>query len=476
MRICLVLEGSYPYVYGGVSAWMHQVIQNMPEHEFVLWVIGARAEERGKFVYSLPGNVVEVQEVFLDDALRMREGGRMRHRFSEAEQQALGELIECGHPDWEVLFELYQRKRLNPVSYLKSEAFLEMLIRLCQEQYPRAAFADTFHTTRSMLLPTLYLLNSPAPRADCYHAICTGYGGLLAALGSYLYKKPLLLTEHGIYSREREEEIIRAKWVLPSFKKRWIRFFYMLSDAIYSRALRVTSLFASAMQIQAELGCGKEKCRVIPNGIPYERLAAIPLKKENGWIDIGALVRFAPIKDLKTMLYAFYELSARMPRVRLHILGGADDPEYAEECYDLARQLKLDRVIFAGRVDTVSYMEKLDFTLLTSISEGQPLSVLESLAAHRPCVATDVGSCRMLLMGDAAAGDTLGPAGYCVPPMNRSSLAEAMEKMCRSPHTRWEMGEAGQQRMKRYYRLETMMESYRALYREVETGHGGHRV
>ena len=39
MRICLVLEGCYPYVHGGVSTWMHGYIQAMPEHEFVLWVI-----------------------------------------------------------------------------------------------------------------------------------------------------------------------------------------------------------------------------------------------------------------------------------------------------------------------------------------------------------------------------------------------------------------------------------------------------
>lgn len=54
MRICLVLEGCYPYVHGGVSTWMHGYIQAMPEHEFVLWVIGAHAADRGKFVYELP--------------------------------------------------------------------------------------------------------------------------------------------------------------------------------------------------------------------------------------------------------------------------------------------------------------------------------------------------------------------------------------------------------------------------------------
>lgn len=83
MRICLVLEGCYPYVFGGVSTWMHQYINQMQEHEFVLWVIGANAEKRGKFVYELPENVVEVHEVFLDDALQVKEKGKMSHIFSE---------------------------------------------------------------------------------------------------------------------------------------------------------------------------------------------------------------------------------------------------------------------------------------------------------------------------------------------------------------------------------------------------------
>lgn len=58
MRICLILEGCYPYIFGGVSTWMHQYINEMKEHEFVLWVIGANAKDKGKFVYELPKNNV----------------------------------------------------------------------------------------------------------------------------------------------------------------------------------------------------------------------------------------------------------------------------------------------------------------------------------------------------------------------------------------------------------------------------------
>lgn len=322
MRICLILEGSYPYVHGGVSTWMHQYIQNMPQHEFVLWVIGAKAKEKGQFVYQMLDNVVEVHEVFLDDALQLAPSKRLfDYRFSKEELDALRQLMETGRPDWEVLCRLYQDKQLNPVDFLQSESFLEMMVVMCQEQYAYNAFAEVFHTIRSMLLPVFYLLGQEVPQADVYHAISTGYSGILALLGQYRYDRPILLTEHGIYTREREEEIIRSNWVLPSMKDHWIKFFYMLSDIIYSRAQIISSLFTKARLTQIEIGCDPDRCRVVENGIDFQRFSSVPAKIPDGRVDIGAVVRLAPIKDIKTMLYAFYELSNRLDNVRLHIMG-----------------------------------------------------------------------------------------------------------------------------------------------------------
>ena len=127
---------------------MHQYFTVMKEHEFVLWVIGAHACDRGKFVYELPDNVVEVHEVFLDDALKLKEHGNQNgqlHRinhFSEEETKSLRELMECSHPDWEVLFHLYHDRKMNPMSFLKSEQFLNILTESCLEKYPYIAFAD----------------------------------------------------------------------------------------------------------------------------------------------------------------------------------------------------------------------------------------------------------------------------------------------------------------------------------------------
>ncbi len=463
----MVLEGCYPYINGGVSTWAHQYITEMPEHEFVLWVIAAKAEDKDKFVYTLPKNVVEVHQVFLDDALKVKPNKIFNHNFSIEESEALKNLLFSDKPDWDLLFNMYQVQKINPMSYLKSEHFLKSLTDICQRDFPYTAFSDAFHSVRSRLLPVLYLMGTKVPEADCYHAISTGYGGLLACLGGYVSNKPVLLTEHGIYTREREEEIIRAKWVERAFKSHWIKFFYMLSDLIYSRAFRVTSLFERARLTQIDMGCSPEKCSVVENGISYERFCDIPPKKEDGYVDIGAVVRFAPIKDIKTMIYSFFELSSRIDKVRLHIMGGVDDEEYAEECRSLIKQLGIeDKVIMPGRVNVVEYFEKLDFTILTSISEGQPLSVLESFAAGRPCVTTDVGCCRELLTGSSE--DTFGIAGYYVPPMQIEKLADKMEIMCESKELRLKMGEIAKKRAGQYYRYNIMLTKYRNLYKEVE--------
>ena len=467
MRICLILEGCYPYINGGVSTWMHQYITEMPEHEFVLWVIGDKEQDKDKFVYTLPKNVVHVQQVFLDAALRVKDSEVFNYTFNEQEKEAHRRLVASDSPNWDLLFDLYQVKKINPMSYLKSQSFLETLTKTCEEEFPFIAFSDAFHSVRSRLLPVLYLMGTEIPQADCYHAICTGYGGLLASMAAYIHHKPLLLTEHGIYTREREEEIIRAKWVARAFKPHWIDFFYMLSDLIYARACKVTALFSRAMETQIDMGCAREKCRVIENGISYEKLCNIPLKEDDGIVDIGAVVRLAPIKDIKTMIYAFFELSCRKDNVRLHIMGGVDDQEYADECYALVHQLNLeDKIIFTGRVNIIEYFEKLDFTLLTSISEGQPLSVLESFAAKRPCVTTDVGCCNELL--DGGPGDTLGKAGFYAPPMQRDKLADAMEALCDSRELRLQMGEIGQKRTYENFRYNIMLTKYRNLYKEVE--------
>lgn len=465
MKICLILEGSYPYVRGGVSTWADAFIRSMPDHEFILWTIGDLDSKRGQFLYQLPGNVVGVHENFLDTALEMRVRRRSNIKISGPEREAINQLIRCKDPDWNVLLGLFCEKCKNPLELFMSEDFLDVLKVFCRDEYPYAGFLDLFWTIRSMFVPLFHLIGHSMPEADIYHSVSTGYAGVLGAMGSLKYGSPMVLTEHGIYTREREEEILRSDWVVPYFKSLWVAMFYMFSRLAYQQAAYVTTLYSHASQIQQEIGCPPEKCTIIGNGVDFGAFSTIPRKSPDGWIDIGAIVRFAPIKDVKTMIYTFSRLKQERDNVRLHILGGVDDEEYYQECLSLIEYLGVKDINIPGLVDIKAYMQQLDFTLLTSLSEGQPFAILESLAAGRPLVATDVGSCRELIEG--RNGDDFGPAGICVPPMHQTALLGALIDMCGDDRLRQRMGETGRERVGAHYEHNKMIADYQAIYQKA---------
>ena len=93
MRICFIAEGCYPYVVGGVSSWVHSMIKNFPNQEFILLTIVANREASGKFAYELPENVTEVHEVYLEDVDWGSVNKHNKTRLSEKEYHALRSLI-----------------------------------------------------------------------------------------------------------------------------------------------------------------------------------------------------------------------------------------------------------------------------------------------------------------------------------------------------------------------------------------------
>lgn len=469
MKICLIAEGSYPFITGGVSSWIHSLIGNMPEHEFIIYAIGAQEKNRGKYVYSLPANVVEIKEVFLDTYLQEEAAPGKRLGLTEEEQQALLSLLDGSKGDWNALFSVLSSSKVPSVGeLLTSKDFFEVIQRLCEQRYPQIPFTEMLWMIRSMVLPLCLVIKAGMPHADLYHSVCTGYGGISGSLGKHLFGKPFLLTEHGIYTREREEEIIKANWIKGHFKDIWIDYFHNLSACAYSYSDEVITLFERNKEIQIELGCDPSKVSVIPNGVKVSEYAGIAeeTEKENGPITIGAVVRVVPIKDIKTMLHSFGLVKEQVPHARFVIMGPTDeDEEYFTECLQLVDSLQLEDVIFTGAVNVKKYLGKMDLLVLTSISEGQPLVILEGMACRKPFVTTDVGSCRELLYGN---GDNYGNAGITVPVMHFTQIAQAIITLCHNEPLRQQMGNNGFDRVSTIYTHTNFLTGYRNLYRKYE--------
>ena len=319
---------------------------------------------------------------------------------------------------------------------------------------------------RKPSVPLLFALKMELPRADLYHCVATGYAGVLGSMAAYLHGGALLISEHGIYTREREEELLRAEWVKGAYKNIWIDQFRKMSTLAYERADLITSLYEHARELQVDLGCPAEKTMVTPNGVAVDHLQALPGKTEGdaGKFNIGAILRVTPIKDVKTMIQAFGFAKEREPRLKLWIMGPCDEDEaYAKECFEQVEALGLTDVVFTGRIDIRDYLGQMDVTILTSISEGQPLTILESYAAHVPVIATDVGNCSGLIYGEK---DDFGPAGILTHIMNVEEIAQAMVDMARNEAMRLRMGESGYKRVMSAYRIEHMRATYRKIYGE----------
>ena len=120
-------------------------------------------------------------------------------------------------------------------------------------------------------------------------------------------------------------------------------------------------------------------------------------------------------------------------------------------------------------MNVTEYLGRMDMTILTSISEGQPLTILESFAASKPVIATDVGDCRGLIYGNKI-GDK--EAGILTHVMNVEEISDAIVKLATNEELCKFMGQVGRKRVAKYHRIEEINDRYRDLYKEIYKNNG----
>lgn len=477
MRVCLICEGSYPYVPGGVSSWVQTLCSQFQDVEFVVWAIATSREEMPEYKYRIPENVKEIQTLYLGDAVFQKSGKKIR--LNREEKEALKGMISSPVDaiNWTGVLDLAKRHHQHMSDLLMSESFFDICMEEYRRQNSKKVFLQFLWNFRGIYFPLMHILSQEIPKADIYHAVSAGYAGILGSCASYMEGAPLLLSEHGIYTREREEDIIRSNWVSGEFKGLWIDFFKKLSFIAYQQASVVTTLFGTNRSLQIELNCPPEKIVMIPNGVNAEDFASCRSRKKGGPITLGAVLRVVPIKDVKTMLLAFDIVKRAAPETRLKIMGNCEeDPVYYQECVELLAELGTEDVEFLGQVNIKEHLPDVDLLLLSSISEGQPLAILEGMAAEIPFVATNVGDCRALLEGERE-DDRFGPAGLVVPVMNSAAMAQAILRLIRSPELLASMGQAGRKRVEAYYSREGMLDAFHKVYEHLEEkSHGRNRI
>ena len=250
----------------------------------------------------------------------------------------------------------------------------------------------------------------------------------------------------------------------------WIGAFEGFARLTYEAADPIVTLYRGNQRLQRRDGADPARLRIIPNGIDAARYAAIPRDTAPRGPTVALIGRVVPIKDIKTFIRAIALLRDRVPGLRAEMLGPQEeDALYAAECAALVTELGLtETFIFRGRVQVTEWLGRIDVNVLTSISEAQPLTILEAGAAGVPCVATDVGSCREMIEGDPEAGDAaLGPGGSVTPVANPPATAEAIAGLLLAPD-RWQAAShAMQQRIALRFLKSDCDQAYAAIYADA---------
>lgn len=484
--VCLFLEGTYPYVSGGVATWVHELITAQKDLTFHI-VSLLPPNEQVSMKYSLPSNVVELTNVYLQQLPKGRgflSRSEKKNLFAAMEVPLLN--MQSPHTrlkDLEKVIKALKApgKPLGEKIILNSPEAWTMLLRMYYATMGEHSFLDYFWSWRALLGGLFSVLLAELPEASCYHSLCTGYAGLFLARAKIETGKPCFLTEHGIYTNERRIEIGTADWLddhkALNFNLRhhkimdrtlrdfWIDTFTGYSRMCYEAADTCITLIESNISLQVSDGASIDKLRIIPNGIDYERFASIK-KDRNHRPTVALIGRVVPIKDIKTFIRACHILKRTLPHLEAYIIGPTDeDPIYYKECVAMVKEHGLqDTITFTGKVNVDNYFTHIDVAVLTSISESQPLIILEAGAAGIPVVATDVGGCREMVMGRNDENPKLGPGGGIASLSNAQSIAYEIQQLLTDKELYARCSEAMRNRVYQYYHKDQQNEAYHTLY------------
>lgn len=244
--------------------------------------------------------------------------------------------------------------------------------------------------------------------------------------------------------------------IWSAMQRRAERWILKLADAVVVNADMVR-------QILIANGYDARKIVVIRNGVDTARFEvkapAGRLRRELGLPSrgpiIAALCRLIPIKGIEHFLEAAVILSRRFSDARFIVAGEGAHRQTLER---YAIELGLGgRVIFTGlRQDIPEFLSEVHISVLPSLSEALSNTVLESMAAGLPVVATRVGGNPELVED--------GVTGLLVPPREPESLAAALTRLVENPTLAQAMGQAARQRAQEHFSQERLVQETECLY------------
>ncbi|SHF54549.1 Glycosyltransferase involved in cell wall bisynthesis [Salegentibacter echinorum] len=488
--VLLILEGTYPFNGGGVSTWAHTLCNKVEDVDFKLYSINASFETESR--YKLSDNISELIQVPLwtpDEPQDYVSYGDEYYKtvakkewttdkvvkenfiplFKElleiiySEEQDVVKLDELFYKLW-LYFDDYDYKETirNKEVWLTYRDTISKLI--VGERNPDAFLIDLTIGLRWIYRFLIPLSLVDIPKVDVAHLTLSGFPVIPALIANYKYGTKIMLTEHGVFIRERLLAINNSEY--PFFlKDLLIRFSEAIARLVYYKSEVIISVNKFNQKWEKWYGADPEKFKIIYNGIDPEIFKPGSKPKHlEGIPTVVALARIFELKDILTMIRSCAVVKSSLPNIQYLVYGDKDaDPEYTQTCQDLIEKMNLqDNFKLMGpRSNPQEIFLEGDISILTSISEGFPYTVIESMSCGIPVVSTDVGGVKEALDEDC---------GFTCKPKDAEEIGKKVLRLLKDEQLRKEMARNSREKVLNNFTLDKFIGDYETVYKDISPG------
>ena len=506
--VAIVMESTYPYLKGGVSAVVHDILLGNPDLTFGIIHLTWDSKAPHEDLYGMPDNVAWVKPVYLsmeehqadfrdlrpsDLGMSARQRTVLSHRVFDAMDAIVAGDMD---PFWALYDEgMNPHTRTYPLwALLGSGEFMAALRR----RMPALdlPLTDLFWQMREFFSLAAAVLGADLPRASVYHAHTTGYASLMSAAGARMHGTDFLLTEHNLYVRDTVNTRLDRNMALPvtatdyrTFDvpladRAWMAWWIEMGRLCYPSAHTITYLYPKAITEAADLGAPVERSVVIPNGMTMSEFNDVAGQRDLAMEDILAgdpdrtwrlvyIARVVPIKGLLDLIDTIDILvnERGVTNLVVDVLGPTEHlPDYYQQCVDkIAAKGLGDYLVFRGTVNVRAMLGDFDLLVLPSYNEGQPIVVLEAMTAGIPTVGTEVGGMAQLI-GDPLTrpgGQTWDACGLLTVPGDAVMMADRLQDVFADRAGYVAMAHNARGRVRDFFQLHDVTGAYNQLYREL---------
>lgn len=482
-------EGSYPYSGGGVSTWAHILCSGL-EDKIDFHILAITGNPFVETRYKLPKNIKKIIHVPLwgvEEPVEYYDSERpfsfqIHKKARTTKTIVLKQFMPIFMDFVDILFNPFQDvKKISDVIYgmwkyfdvydykktmrepgLWTE-FKNALINEYKDSENNPEIGEApkvFDITFGMRWLYHFMMPLAVPissKVDITHSTLAGFPALASIAAKYEYGIPSMVTDHGVYIRERLINIGRAD--MPFFSKRLlVNLSTLVTRAVYYTSDQISPVTTANKKWEQKFEANEENILPIYNGVDTDVFKPTP--KPGHTADrptVIAVAQVFPLKDIETMIRTADLVRKEIPEVQFIVYGSLDvDPEYVATCRALIKELDLEKTFTFGGFHNQPSMifNEGDLSILTSISEGFPYTVIESMSCGRPVVATDVGGIK----------DALEGCGILCKPRYPKGIADGVIKLLKDNSLRLELGQKSRDKVLLNFTTEKSVDAYYDCY------------